>query len=794
MNKISAIVELIIEKHNRDRANLVMMMQDIQAELNYLPPEAIELISKQLDLPRARIYSVATFYKSFSLKPRGKHKIEICQGTACHIRGASLLMSQVSEELGVKPGETTADGEFTLAPVRCVGACAMAPVAVIDGIYHGGITAARLTGELKKCTADQKCSCYAGAEAPPEETPALKAIEKIDSFQHFTRLKARLLETSPLDQPRLLVCAGTGCLAKGSLAVAAALSSELSAAGIDRPVNLGVKTVGCRRFCEAGPLVILYPENILYTKVQPADAGAIIQKTVIGKEIIDELLYHQPGEASGIEKYTEIPFYSRQESMALRNVGSVDPLDINDYIARGGYGALLKALNTMEPHQVIAAVERSGLRGRGGGGFPTGKKWRTAAAVQSDRRYVICNGDEGDPGAFMDCSIMEGDPHSIIEGMLICAYAVQADKGYIYVREEYPRALKTLQTAINQALQAGLLGPNICGSSFSFDLQINRGSGAFVCGESTALMQSVEGKVGEPRAKYIRSAERGLFDKPTVLNNVETYINIPLIIEHGAERFAATGTAGSPGTKVFSVVGKVKNTGLIEVPMGTTLRTIIYDICGGILDDKKFKAVQTGGPSGGCLPESKLDLAVDFDTLIREGSMMGSGGMIVMDEDTCMVDLARYFTEFLVQESCGKCAACRLGLDNLHQILERICRGEGEPADIEHMEKLLLLLEKGSLCGLGKSAPNPVRSTLTHFKDEYLAHIVDKKCPAGVCRSLISYEINELCTGCGLCAKACPQLAISGAKKESYSIDQALCNRCGICKATCKFDAIVISS
>ncbi len=788
---MQAQVEKIINRYGCDAANLIMILQDLQAAFKYLPPEAITLVSEKLRVPKAEIYSVATFYKSFSLKPRGRHKIEICEGTACHIRGASILMNQASNKLGISAGETTADGEFTLESVHCVGACAMGPVVVIDGVYHGNLTAAKLTREIEKCAGQKDCICASSTKLQSEDENLAPVAERIDSLEKFEQWQARLRKEKPLDQPRLLVCCGTGCVAKGSLALAEALTRELAAAAIDRPVHLGIKTVGCQGFCEKGPLVIIYPENIFYTKVSEADAAQIIQETVIEKKVIDRLLYHEPGEERGIEKYTEIPFFSGQKRTALRNVGSINPLDIEDYVVRGGYSSLFKALYAMRPEQVIDEVEQSGLRGRGGGGFSTGRKWRTAASIPSDVRYVICNGDEGDPGAFMDRSIMEGDPHSIIEGMIICAYAIGASEGYIYVREEYPRALKHLQAAIDQARQVGLLGENIGGTSFSFDIRINRGTGAFVCGESTALMQSIEGKVGEPRAKYIRSAERGLYGKPTVLNNVETFVNIPVIIGEGAAKFAATGTAGSKGTKVFSVVGKVKNTGLVEVPMGTTLRSIIYDICGGILEDKAFKAVQTGGPSGGCLPGHKLDLPVDFDTLTREGSMMGSGGMIVMDEDTCMVDVARYFTGFLTGESCGKCAACRMGIKNLHTILERICRGEGEVDDLEKMEKLLYLLENASLCGLGKSAPNPVRSTLTHFRDEYLAHIVDKKCPAGVCRDLITYEITNQCTGCGLCAKACPQQAISGAKKEMHRIDQALCNRCGICKATCRYDAIV---
>ena len=788
MTEYNTQINSIIRQHRNDQSNLIMILQDVQAELSYLPPEAIEIISEKLNIPQSQIYSVSTFYKSFFLKPRGKHKIDICEGTACHIRGAAVLMNQVSDELGIKAGETTDDGEYSLNSVHCVGACAMAPVVVIDGTYHGSMTATKVSREIKKCcSADQTC-----IRPDQKEEPLTVITGRIGSPENFNHLKESLIKERPTEEPMILVCAGTGCLAKGSLGVAEALRKTVAAAGIDLTVKTGIKTVGCQGFCEKGPLVILHPESIFYTGVTPDDAHAIIYESVIGGKPIDNLLYHEPGEEIGIKKYLEIPFFAGQQRIALRNVGTIDPLDLYDYIAHGGYSSLFKALYSMKPEEVILEVEQSGLRGRGGGGFPTGRKWRTTAFAESDTRYVICNGDEGDPGAFMDRSIMEGDPHSVIEGMILCAYAVNASRGYVYVREEYPRALKHLQSAIDQARRAGLLGQNIGGTDFSFDISINRGTGAFICGESTALMQSIEGKVGEPRAKYIRSAERGLYDRPTVLNNVETFVNIPVIIDRGAAWFAGTGTPGSPGTKVFSVVGKVKNTGLVEVPMGTTLRSVIYDLCGGILSDKSFKAVQTGGPSGGCLPESKIDLPVDFDTLTREGSMMGSGGMIVMDEDTCMVDVARYFIDFLSQESCGKCTACRSGLSSLLAILNRICAGKGVPEDITSIEKLLSLLENGSLCGLGKSAPNPVRSTLSHFKDEYLAHIVDKKCPAGVCRALISFEINDLCTGCRLCAKACPQTAISGDKKEKHFIDQSLCNQCGICRATCNFDAVTI--
>ncbi len=789
MNNHTTQIDSIIKQHDSDPANLIMILQDIQAQLSYLPSETIEQVAGQLNIPLSQIYSVSTFYKSFSLKPRGKHKIDVCEGTACHIRGAGVLMSQLSEELGVSAGGTSEDGEFSLNSVHCVGACAMAPVVVIDGVYHGSINSSKLMKEVKKC-----CSAERKAAGPPgsdEETPAV-ITDRIDSPEELLELNKTISKRSPVDEQKILVCAGTGCLAKGSLAVAGALSRELEACGLDIPVKTVLKNVGCQGFCEQGPLVIISPDNLFYTGVTVDDARDVIRDTVINKTIIEKLLYHDPNTDRGIDRYDEIPFFAGQQRIALRHVGTVNPLDIYDYIVHGGYSALFKTLYSMEPGQVIDEIENSGLRGRGGGGFPTGRKWRTTASVKADIRYVICNGDEGDPGAFMDRSIMEGDPHSVIEGMIICAYAVGSSRGYIYVREEYPRALKHLQGAIDQARGAGLLGSNIGGTGFSFDITINRGTGAFICGESTALMQSIEGRVGEPRAKYIRSAERGLYDQPTVLNNVETLVNIPAIIEHGAEWFAATGTPGSPGTKVFSVVGKVKNTGLVEVPMGTTLRSVIYDLCGGILADRQFKAVQTGGPSGGCLPESKLDLPVDFDTLTREGSMMGSGGMIVMDEDTCMVDVARYFTDFLTQESCGKCGACRIGLSSLLAVLEKICRGEGASGDIEDIEKLLDVLEQGSLCGLGKSAPNPVRSTLAHFRAEYLAHIEEKRCPAGVCRGLINFEINDLCTGCRRCAGACPQKAIQGDKKEKHIIDQQLCNQCGICKATCTFEAVSI--
>ncbi len=612
-------------------------------------------------------------------------------------------------------------------------------------------------------------------------------IESSDQFEAF-QLEAREREVS--QKKKVLVCCGTGCLATGAKEVAEAFAQEIATRGLDVELGLGVKSTGCHGFCERGPLVVFQPEGLLYTKVQAKRVPEIVEKTILGDEIIPGLLYKNPADNERIPAYEEIPFYKNQVRVAMRNIGRIDPTDLMDAIAHDAYSGLAKALFEMTPDEVLDEVEASGQRGRGGAGFYTARKWRSCKAAPGDRRFVLCNGDEGDPGAFKDRSIMEGDPHSVLEGMIIGAYALGAHEGYIYVRDEYPLAVVHLQVAIVEARKAGLLGENILGSGFDFDIRISRGGGAFVCGESSALMSSLAGKTGEPRAKYVHSTEKGLFDLPTVLNNVETWAGIGAIIHHGGAWFAAMGTAKSKGTKAFSLVGKVKNTGLIELPMGTTLRHIIYDIGGGVLKDRPFKAVQTGGPSGGCIPENLLDLPVDYEKLTEAGSMMGSGGMIVMDDRTCMVDVARYFLGFLTEESCGKCTPCREGLKQMLAIYDALIAGRGRAGDIERIETLAAGMQLGSLCELGKSAPNPVLSTLKYFRAEYEAHISDHACPAGICRALTAFEIMDDCDGCHVCFKACPTAAIEGTIKELHVIHHDLCISCGACLDVCPTDSI----
>ncbi len=588
----------------------------------------------------------------------------------------------------------------------------------------------------------------------------------------------------------VLVCGGTGCTSSGSQQIMKALQEEIARCGLSEEV--AVVQTGCHGLCALGPIMIVYPEGTFYSMVQPEYIPEIVSEHLLKGRVVTKYIYNETITEVGVKPLNDTDFYKKQHRIALRNCGVINPENIDEYIGTGGYEALGKVLTEMTPDDVVNILLESGLRGRGGGGFPTGKKWQLAKnLVTGGQKYVCCNADEGDPGAFMDRSILEGDPHVVLEAMAIAGYTIGADQGYIYVRAEYPIAVERLRIAIGQAREYGLLGKNIFGTDFSFDIDLRLGAGAFVCGEETALMTSIEGNRGEPRPRPPFPAQKGLFEKPTILNNVETYANVPQIILNGASWFASMGTEKSKGTKVFALGGKITNTGLVEIPMGTTLREVVEDIGGGIPKGKKFKAAQTGGPSGGCIPAEHFDIPIDYDNLISIGSMMGSGGLIVMDEDNCMVDIAKFFLEFTVDESCGKCTACRIGTKRMYEILDRITKGNGTLEDIDKLEELCYYIKENSLCGLGQTAPNPVLSTLRYFRDEYIAHVVDKKCPAGVCKSLLSYVIDpDKCRGCTLCARTCPNGAIEGSVKEPHVIRPDKCIKCGACMEKCKFGAI----
>jgi len=620
---------------------------------------------------------------------------------------------------------------------------------------------------------------------------------RFTSAAQLAAYRQQLVARHDPNKPTIMICGGTGCLASGSREVIDAFREVLQKKGLDRKVE--IRVTGCHGFCERGPLVVIAPEKLLYVSVTTEDVEEIVEKTLLRGEPVERLFYRD-GNGTVVRHQDDLPFYKRQTRLIFGANLELDPQSIDDYIRIGGYSALEKALTQMTPEKIIDEVTKSGLRGRGGAGFPTGVKWASCRKAPGDQKFVICNADEGDPGAYANRSLLEGNPHSVVEGMIIGAYAIGASQGYVYVRTEYPLAVDLMIKAILSAKEKGLLGENILGSGLHFDITVIRGGGAFVCGESTALMASIEGRPGEPRAKHVHTVEQGVWDQPSNLNNVETWANIPLIINRGAKWFTQIGTGdvtkdpwgGSKGTKIFSLVGKVNNTGLVEVPMGITLREVVFDIGGGMRNNKKFKGVQTGGPSGGVLAERHLDLPVDYDQLVEAGTMMGSGGMIVMDEDNCMVDFARFFTRFLENESCGKCTPCREGIIQMGMILTDICEGRGQPEQIPLLHDLAEVVKEASLCQLGTTAPNPVLTTLAYFPEEYEAHVKDRRCPAGVCKALVTYRIEAAkCTGCTLCARNCPAAAIRGEKKQPHAIDTARCTKCGVCYDTCKFEAVV---
>jgi NADH:ubiquinone oxidoreductase subunit F (NADH-binding)/(2Fe-2S) ferredoxin/NAD-dependent dihydropyrimidine dehydrogenase PreA subunit len=619
----------------------------------------------------------------------------------------------------------------------------------------------------------------------------VKEAVKVKSREDLENIRKDILKKRDSTKLTVTICSGTGCRAYGSVNVYDTFVAEIAKQGLGDKVTM--RSTGCHGFCERGTIVVIFPEEICYLRVKPEDVPEIVSETLLNGKIIDRLLYEDEN-GQKLTHESDIPFYKLQNRIVFGNNKYVDPQNIEDYLALGGYSALSKVLSGMTPEQVIDEVKKANLRGRGGGGFSAGVKWETTRNAPGNIKYVIVNADEGDPGAYMDRSLLEGNPHSVLEGLIIGGYAIGANQGYVYVRQEYPLAVENLYVALEQAREYGFIGTDIMGSGFNFDVAVHKGAGAFVSGESSALMSAIEGNVGEPRPKYIRTAVSGIWERPSNLNNVETWATVPLILNNGADWFKSIGTENSSGTKIFSLVGKVNNTGLVEVPMGITLREIIYDIGGGIPGGKKFKAVQTGGPSGGVLPESMLDIKVDFDELSRIGSMMGSGGMIVMDETTCMVDVARYFLDFLTDESCGKCTPCREGVHLMLRILNRICSGNGEEEDIEKLEEIAGTVQVAALCALGQTAPNPVLSTLKYFRDEYIAHIKEKRCPAGVCKSLISYNIQvDKCKGCGICLRNCPVNAISGEKQKPHTINQAKCTKCGTCLEVCpeRFGAVI---
>jgi NADH-quinone oxidoreductase subunit F len=793
--------------------NLIAVLQRTQEMYGYLPVAALDAIADYMRVSEARVYGVATFYSQFRLKPRGQHVVQICNGTACNVKGSESLLEELVAVLGIRPGETTPDAKVTLEQVSCVGACGVAPAIVVDGEVHGRMTPRQTRKLAEKLLANPKkeralvslpkpaapvrgktflercCDQCKNREGTPCPNFLLCRLEDMSCHddavcgKYRGELRDLARHTGRDTIAQVFLCKGLTCDAGNEPAIYTAFRSELKRRGLLDRVEF-VET-GCQGLCEVGPIVQMEPLAAFYCRVKPADVAEIVQKHIVDKQIVERLLY-----APGQTTEAQIPFYQHQERRVLSNTGRIDPENIDEYIARGGYKALYRALKEQTPEQIVEQVTAAGLRGRGGGGFPTGRKWSIVRTQSEADRTLVCNADEGDPGAFMDRSLLEGDPHRVLEGMLIGAYAIGAHHAVIYCRAEYPLAVRRLETAIAQARSYGLVGANILGTGYSVHVEIVQGAGAFVCGEETALISSMEGKRGMARNKPPYPAEVGFYGHPTCVNNVETFANVPLIIDRGVKWYRSVGTVKSPGTKCFSLSGKVKNTGLVEVPIGTSLQQLIEVIGGGAEAGSTIKAAQSGGPSGGCIPADRLDTPVDYENLRTLGAMMGSGGMVVTDSGTCMVAFAKFFLGFTQHESCGKCIPCREGTKRMLEILERITDGKGEMKDLPELQHLARAISRTSACGLGQSAPNPVVSTLRYFEHEYLSHIRDLRCLAGVCKSLVTFRILDNCRGCTLCARNCPPTCISGERGEIFVIDQARCIKCGACQRVCPFGAV----
>ena len=735
-----SLMEGVLRQYQEDATSLIMILQQAQSIYGYLPQEVIYHVAQRTGNSPAKVMGVATFYSYFRLQPMGTYQIMLCDGTACHVNGSERIRTAITQELGIHNGETTEDGMFTLNEVACLGCCSLAPVMMINGDTYGNLT--------------------------PEKT--IKILRQLRQREAGNGI-------------RILVGQGSCGVSAGAARVAKVLAGHMTATD-----SFTVETTGCIGMCYLEPIVDIYEgEQLLHRLVRVTETDALGIVEAVRKKDFSKL------EAMFISD-EDARFLKKQKRVALRNCGVVDPTSIDDYINHAGYQALDKALK-MKPEEVIEEIKVSGLAGRGGAGFPTWFKWDTARKAEGEQKHLICNADEGDPGAFMDRAVIESDPHTLIEGMLIGAYAIGASDMYVYIRAEYPLAVERLSQAIEQARSRGLLGKNILGTDFSCDLNIKIGAGAFVCGEETALIESMEGKRGMPRLKPPFPAQSGYLNEPSNINNVETFANVAWIIQHGGTAFAAMGTENSKGTKVFALTGKVQRGGLVEVPMGNSLKDVIFDIAGGIKDGRAYKAVQMGGPSGGCIPAALMDTPIDYKALSATGAIMGSGGMVVMDDSTCMVNIARFFLAFTARESCGKCVPCRIGTTRMMEILNRICEGEGQEGDIELLEELCVSIKDGALCGLGQTAPNPVLTTIRYFREEYEAHIRDKKCPAHECSALLTISIDPAkCTGCTVCARKCPVECISGTRKEPHVIDQSACIKCKQCVSSCKFGAIVV--